>query len=197
MALNGFTELFLWLEQWGLADALLPFLLIFTLVFATLQRTGIVGDGKKQFNVIIAFVMAFIVVVPHITGQYPAGKDVVTIINTAIPNVSLVLVAIVTILLLIGLFSPAALAGTALGGVFALISVIAVVFFFGQAAGVWGDLPPMLGFLNDSDTQALLIIILVFGVVLWFITRDDGGGANVGGGLGKFMNMFRDAITPK
>jgi hypothetical protein len=196
MPLENFVNLFLWMEQLGLLDALLPFLLIFTLVFAALQKTKIIGSGEKRFNVIIALVLAFAVVLPHLMGTYPPGQDVVIIINTALPNISVVLVAILAILLLIGVFAPVNLAGTMLGGLLVFGSIIAVVFFFGQAAGIWEEFPPFLGFLNDPDTQALIIILVIFGLVLWFITREEPG-VNVGGGLGGFFKMFRDAITPK
>ena len=68
------------LESWGLTDVLLPFLLIFTLVFAVLQKTEILGDDKKNFNVIIALVLGLLFVVPHIAGAYPIGYDPVQFI---------------------------------------------------------------------------------------------------------------------
>jgi hypothetical protein len=74
-----------------------------------------------------------------------------------------------------------------LGGVLVIGSIGAVVYFFGSAAGIWEGLPSWLNFLNDPDTQALIIILVVFGAVLWFITREEGGGVNVGGGLGGFL----------
>ena len=58
------------LDGWGLTDVMLPFLLIFTLVFAIMQKTKILGEDKKNFNVIIALVMALLVVIPHITSSY-------------------------------------------------------------------------------------------------------------------------------
>ncbi len=39
-------------------DLVLPFVLIFTLVFAILERSKLLGEGKKQINAIIAFVVA-------------------------------------------------------------------------------------------------------------------------------------------
>ena len=53
---------FIWviqtLENQGLTDVLLPFLLIFTIVFAVFQKTEILGKGKKNFNGVIALVIA-------------------------------------------------------------------------------------------------------------------------------------------
>ena len=41
---------------------ILPFLLVFALVFAVLDRSKILGEGKKQINAIIAFVVGILVV---------------------------------------------------------------------------------------------------------------------------------------
>ena len=49
MELRGFIQT---LESWGLTDVLLPFLLVFTIIFAILQKSNILGEGKKNFNVI-------------------------------------------------------------------------------------------------------------------------------------------------
>ena len=53
MAYGGFFErAVMTLEQIGLTDVLLPFFLIFTLVFAILQKTELLGHDKKNFNVV-------------------------------------------------------------------------------------------------------------------------------------------------
>jgi hypothetical protein len=52
-------------------EFILPFLLVFVLVFAILQKTKILGDGKKQLDAIIAFVIGLI----FVSVAYP--KDVV------------------------------------------------------------------------------------------------------------------------
>lgn len=43
-------------------DVILPFLLVFTLVFAILEKSKILGDGKHQIDAIIGFVIAAILV---------------------------------------------------------------------------------------------------------------------------------------
>ena len=41
-------------------EFILPFVLMFVLIFAILDRTKLFGEGKKQLNAIIAFVIALI-----------------------------------------------------------------------------------------------------------------------------------------
>jgi len=43
-------------------DIILPFLLVFVLIFAILEKIKILGDDKKQINAIIAFVIGLIFV---------------------------------------------------------------------------------------------------------------------------------------
>ncbi len=175
-------------DSWGLTDILLPFILIFTIIFAILQKTKIIGEGKKNYNIGVALVIALLVVVPHITGSYPPNADIVEIINTAIPNVSIVVVAILMVLLLIGTFGASVkIAGTSLATWVIILSVVIIIIIFGAAAGWWGyrsaggwsfcpgDITNncWLWWLDDPDTQALVIMILVFGIIVWFITKED------------------------
>jgi hypothetical protein len=163
-------------EEWGLTDVLLPFLLIFTIMFAILQKTNILGKEKRNWNTIIALIIALLFVIPHITNSYPAGRDLVDIINTALPNVSIVIVAIVMFLILIGLLGgEASWMGGTLSGWIAIIAAALVFIIFGRAAGWFarGTWPRWLWWLDDSQTQALIIVILVFGVIIWFITKGE------------------------
>lgn len=184
----SFQDMILTLEGTGLSDVLLPFLLIFTIVFAALRQTKILGDEKK-FHIIIAMVMGFAVVIPHVLGRYPPGKDVVTIINTALPQVSIVLVAILMVLIMLGIFGWELLPENGVGGGIFIFAILAVGIIFGSSAG-WFKLPQWLNFINDPTTRALLIIVLVFGIVIAFITKDDS--SEKGGGFGKlFENIGR------
>lgn len=195
MAYAGtFTDAIRTLEYLGITDVVLPFLLIFTLVFAVLQKTKILGneDGKphKNFNVIIALVMALAVIIPHVTGTYPPNSDVVNIINRALPNVSVVMVAILMLLLMVGVFGKNInIAGSNIGGWVVILSIVAVVAIFGAAAE-WYQMPYWLSFLNNYDTQALIVVALVFGVVIWFITKDDSKKSE-----GGFAENFKKLLT--
>jgi hypothetical protein len=168
------------LEQMGVLDVIMPFILIFTIVFAVLQKTKILGvdDQKrprKNFNVVIALVMALAVVIPHVTGNYYGRRSVVDIINNALPGVALVAVIIVMILLTIGVFGKEFDIGQGFGGVFVIFAFLVVGFIFAASAG-WigqGSLPRWLYFVYDSQFQALVVTLLVFGLIIYFITKED------------------------
>jgi len=172
----NFTDLFLQLQSLGILDSLIPFILIFVIVFATLEKAQIFGVGKKNINAIVALSIGLMVVIPHIIGAYPPNRDPVTIMNTAIPNISVVAVAIVMALVLAGVFGFQFVGGSLTGGVL-IFSAVVVIFYFGQAMGWWNMIIPALG----ADTKALVIALLIFGIIIWFITRDSNRDTNVMG----------------
>ncbi len=179
------------LNDLGLADVLLPFLLIFTIMFAVLQKTKVLGktdDGKpqKNFNVIIALIIGLLVVIPHVTlgtleNKYDAKlagtnfPDVVEVINNALPQISVIAVLIIMVMMLIGILGPEInIAGTPLAGVVAVISFIVVVLIFLASAGILGgyNLPGWLDFLNDDTNRGMILVILMFGLLVWFIISE-------------------------
>lgn len=90
-------------QKFGLFDVLLPFLLVFTIVFAILEKTMILGTEekgkdrpKKNLNSMVAFVVAMLVV---------ASNKVVTALQVAIPNIVLMIVVSISFLMMIGTFA--------------------------------------------------------------------------------------------
>ena len=98
---SQFREVLTFFDKLGVYDVILPFLLVFTIVFALLEKTKIFGtedvDGKKytkkNLNSIVAFVSAFFVV---------ASSRLVAIINETVAQVTLLLIIVVCFLLLAG-----------------------------------------------------------------------------------------------
>lgn len=173
MSFYNLRDFLLVLENWGLSDVLLPFLLIFTIVFAVFQKTKILGE-KKSYNVVIALVMGLATVIPHVTGDYPMSYDPITVLNNALPTVSVVVVAVIMVLLLVGLWGAESdwVQGNTVTGGIVLLSVAAIVYIFGASANWWrgwGRLENLFG----TDTVAILVMILVFGLILWFVTKDE------------------------
>jgi hypothetical protein len=178
-----FQEFFRQLDRFGFTDALLPFLLIFTIVFAILQKSKILGEGKRNFNVTVAGIIGFLTIMPHLTGQ---GPDVVKIMNDALPQVSIVVVAIVMALLLIGILGgEAKWMGGSLSGIIALLAFGAIVYIFGSEAGWWEGIPQKFSWWN-SETSSLVIVLLVMAVVIWYITREPTAADKAGA----FSNSF-------
>ena len=169
--LEGFVRI---LESWGLTDVMLPFLLIFVIIFAVLEKTKLFGEEKRNINTVIALVFALLVVIPHVTHNYPAGMDVVEILNSALPAVSVVAVAILMLLVLIGIFGQEKVfLGMTAPGWVTFLSFMVILLIFGNAAGWWGgDWGQWMENYFGSDAIAILIMLLVFGIIISWITGE-------------------------
>jgi len=179
------------LDSWGLTDVMLPFLLIFVIIFALMAKTKILGEDKKKYNLIIALVIGLLVVIPHVLNVYPPEADVVEIMNKALPQVSLIAVAVIMLLILIGLFGgEAKWMGSSLSGWIAIVAFIAVLIIFGGAAGWWYNWSWFYRFFG-VETVAIIIMLLVFAIIVWWITRGEGKAeqanvlSNIGDWIGK------------
>jgi hypothetical protein len=155
---------------------ILPFLLVFTVIFAILQKTKILGgedSNRKSFNVVVALVMSLAFVVPSITGQYTAQNDPVRILNNALPGIALTSVAIIMVLLVVGAFGKNLnIENGNAGGIFVSFSIGAVALIFAISAGWIRNLPYWLNWLRYGYNQTLIVSLLVLGAVIWFIVRD-------------------------
>lgn len=160
------------LEAWGITSALLPFLLIFILIFAILQRIAIfereAGKPDRRINGLIAFAISALVVIPHITGTYPQEMDPINIINNFLPSVSILLVAVFVVLILLGLVGKKiptlAIWLVAIVALIILFLVIIKAAFPAFAPQWWLTLSP--------GTQVTVIAILTVGLIIWFATRE-------------------------
>jgi hypothetical protein len=195
MVFEGLINIFM---QWDIIEFLVPFILVFTIVFAVLQKTKILGDGRKNYNVILALVMGLAVVVPHFTGMY-TSFDPVYVINSSLPQVSILLVAIIMVLLIIGVFgNELSFAGTSIAGWVVIAAILFVTLIFGSSVG-WFYLPSWLAFLSiNPELQALVVMILIFAVIIWFITKEpkkDKGDERRG--FGKFIEDVGKSVKAK
>jgi len=101
--MSVFRETLVFFDQIGLYDVVLPFLLIFTLVFGVLEKSKIFGtekvkDGnvtRKNLNAMVAFCTGFFFV---------ASAQLVSLVNIFVARIALVLVILVMFMLLVASF---------------------------------------------------------------------------------------------
>jgi len=169
------------LKAFGFFNVVLPFLLIFTIVFGVLEKTRIFGTEKfkdqdvprKNLNSVVAFCIAFFVV---------AASNVVKMIQVSLPAVALILVVIIIFLLLFG-----ALMGQEdlVGGInlwkhkgfkpffiIGIMTALAAIFLAGF--GILDDIIAYTG-TNITGTFATSIILFVIAILaVWFVTNRSG-----------------------
>src|SRR3989344_8493242 len=158
------------LGSYEITEVVLPFLLIFTILFAILQQVKIFGDGKKNLNSGLALIISLIAVIPHYTGRYPSNYDPVTIINALIPSAAVLAIAIILLLILMGIWGMEINKGAPAIAIVAIVGVLAYVF--GVTVGWWG-VPTFAINWWDDDLVVLVVVILVFGIIISLITADE------------------------
>ena len=169
-------QIFTWFMTSGAYDALLPFFLVFTLVFAFLQKSNLFGNDSKKFNVMLALIIGLMVVVPSVTNSYPSGADPVKMMQDALPNVVLWVVAIFAFwLLLAALGMPVPFANPTAGfqGFISVVAVVIVAIIFGHAAGWFPPNWDLTRWLNQIDAgvlQIILIIAITIGLLVWLLS---------------------------
>ena len=165
----------------GVYDVILPFLLVFTIVYAILDKTRVLGveeAGKEKFpkrnlNAMVAFVMGFLVV---------ASGQLVATINEAMANIVVLLLVGVCYLMLLGTFyktGEISLDGDANKTqlyVFMFINFVGVILIFLHAIPT-GDgsnwLAEILDFLASNWERdyvgAIVLLIFVVFFMHWII----------------------------
>src|SRR3989344_4924039 len=133
----------LYLERYGLTDVIIPFLLIFTILFAVLSRVQIFGSNNgqnKKFNVVIALSITLLSIIPHVTGTY-RELDIVQIINTTFPQIALIISTIVMVLILVGVVGGGKTAERSpIVSIITVLSIILIAVIFGRA--LWPGYTP-------------------------------------------------------
>ncbi len=177
-ALGGAIE---FMAQLGVYDIILPFLLVFTLMFATLEKTKVLGlevvvdkSGKehtytrKNLNSIIAFTTAFFVI---------ASAQLVRIISEVIANTMILLVTGLCFMLAVGLshtgqkeFSLQRL-GKGWETGFWIANALGIILIFLNAIG-WLDkiYRFIVNGIRSPETITIIMILLFIGLMVW-ITR--------------------------
>jgi len=179
---SQFREILIFFEDIGVYDVVLPFLLSFTIIFAILDKTKVLGteevEGhhypKKNLNAVVAFTMAFLVI---------ASSRLVEIITNVSANAVVLLFLSVLFLLLAGSFhkegEPFALDG-AWRTIFMVIMFIGIIGIFlneitTEDGNTW--LEEIGDFLGGNDTDRIvgsaILLIIVVGFMFYVLQEGD------------------------
>lgn len=176
--MSVFGESIGFLAKLGVYDVVLPFLLVFTIVFAILDKTKLLGIEKgkddkeytkKNLNAMIAFVMGFFVV---------ASTQLVAVINKTLSQIFILLLLIICFLMLAGAFHQQTKDGFFLNkkdhpfyyNAFMALVFISIIAIFLNAVG-WLDI--IYNFLKDhwntSYVAAVILMIVIVGFMVWIM----------------------------
>ncbi len=192
----NFTNAVRYLDQIGVTDIIIPFIIIFTVVFVALQKAHVFGKENKdtrRYSLIVALALSLGVVISHVTRNYTwtRGVDAVAVINAAIPRVSVVLIAILFFLIMIGVLGYEPEEGKSnFGGLVTILALLTVGYIFMVSAGFFPRGPSSIWYTLGPDTVALIVVLLVFGAIVYYITAEPNKGDNAGKGFSNFLNAF-------
>jgi hypothetical protein len=154
------------LQEFGFYDVVLPFLLIFTIIFAVLEKTKIFGTeevgGKqiprKNINSMVAFVIALFFV---------AATKIVKAIQISLPQVALILVIIISFLLLAGSLIGGEEKSFKLGGTWVvLITIILFVAIVAVFFNAFGWLNPVLDYIKEHWEDTFIVSVIFFAIMI-------------------------------
>jgi len=172
---KGAIEFF---EDLGMFDVVLPFLLVFTIVFAILEKTKVLGteeiDGKrftkKNLNAMTAFVIAFLTV---------ASSQLVEIITKVSSQIVVLLLLSIFFLLLVGSFFKEG-EGVALDKpwniIFMIIMFLGIILIFANAIEIDGKswLEYSTEWISGHWSSQAVATVILLGVivgVMFYVTK--------------------------
>src|SRR3989338_4674088 len=148
-----------------ISEGVLPFILIFTVVFAILQKSAILGKDKKQIDALVGIVFGLIT----ITFARAVGM-----INQLLPFLAVSVVLILVFLILVAVFhkeDKEFKLDDTFKKIIMWLSFIAVVIAGLFFTGAWGYLADKFTGADNSSlvTNVVFILIIVGGfLIVWF-----------------------------
>lgn len=166
------------LKDFGFYDVVLPFLLVFTLVFAILEKTKIFGTTdkkpKKNINAMIAFVIALFFV---------ATTNLVIGAQEFLPNIVVLLITLMSFMMLVGFFysdKEFSFENHKFWKVF-----LTIIFFIGIVLmalhafviEVWNWLfVDVTGFWSSTAGVTIIFLLIVIGTIIFVTVGGKKGG---------------------
>ncbi len=143
---------------------LFPFLLVFFIVFAVLEKTKLFGDGKKQINALISFVIGLI----FVTAIFPK-----IVVGNLVLFLTVAIVCIFVILLIWGFifggkdgFELDKKLKWILGIIAGVAFVIAVIFATGFNVMIQNFLSSEQGMSGTIFTNIVFIVVIAVALAL-------------------------------
>lgn len=152
------------------SEMLLPFLLVFVVVFAILQKSKVLGDGKAQIDALVSLAIALILII------FPQPRSIVV---ELMPWLAVGVSVILVFLILYG-FVAGDLSGENVKpwmkivfGILAGLFVTGVVVY---VSGAWSVLLDWFSFGGDVWLNVFLIFIIIGAVVVAVVSGKSGSG---------------------
>jgi len=145
------------MNQWqnvGIFSILLPFLLIFALVFGILEKTGLFENKNKALNPIIGFVVALMAIQFEIVPQF---------FSVIFPKLGVGLAIVLVAIILLGILSPNQSWMTytffAIGAIILIVTLVQTAGDLGWSTGYWWQD-------NWPTVAGAIFILAIIGIII-------------------------------
>ncbi|MAG02536.1 hypothetical protein CMI42_04305 [Candidatus Pacearchaeota archaeon] len=151
-------------------DYVLPLVLVFTLIFAILQKTQLLGEDKKQIDALVGLVVGLILI------AFPGPRSIVVLL---MPFLAVSAVILLVFMLLYG-FIANAKDGNVLGDywkwAFGAILFVALVSFLLMITGYWDFVWDLLFRGRGGQIFATVVMVVIIAGAIIAVIR--GGGSS-------------------
>ncbi|MBR9677855.1 MAG: hypothetical protein GOU97_00975 [Nanoarchaeota archaeon] len=163
------------LQDLGFFDVVVPFILVFAIIYGVLAKSKILGEKSENLNALVAFSIALL---------FTATASVTGVIREFLPIIGLISVMIIALLIIVSLFfgdvTKLFAENKWLKSVSIIVIVLAVVWAFSMATtSVTGE--PFVGM--EVDIMGMIfsyvpaVIVMAFiGLIVYFIWKEPGKG---------------------
>ncbi len=167
------------LNDIGFYSVFLPFILIYVIVYAILEKSGIFSKNNnddaaqtKNINSIIAFVFGLFVV---------ASINTVMYIQSLIMGVIVFIIFVLVILIMLGFifgeeYKELFKNKYVKWGVFAIV-IIVVLGLLLYILGLFDWISSLDFGVEDDDLYSVFVLLLIGGIIFW-VSKNDGNGEN-------------------
>jgi|APSaa5957512535_1039671.scaffolds.fasta_scaffold21248_3 hypothetical protein len=166
-------SLFYELESMGFYEYVLPFMLVFVVVFAILEKTkifGKVGDGdnpaaKTNINVVVSLIIGFLIL------SEPA---IIIWMNAYLSRMAFFIVLGIMMMLVVSMFGGDSDFGSGGGAILGIIITL-IALFWSLSSGTYGLSTPHWFYYLESYLSTLLVVG-VFAGFIWLVayaSKDD------------------------
>jgi len=154
-------------------EFILPFVLVFTLIFAILQKTQLLGEGKKQIDAMVGLVVGLILI------AFPFAKDIIVLL---MPFLAVSAVILLVFMILYGFIwgrtkGDESFLGNYWKYAFGAVLVVALVSYVIYVAGYWDFVRNwMFGGGTGQWWVNGVLIVAIIGAIVAVIKGEGGSG---------------------
>jgi hypothetical protein len=149
-----------------LTEWVLPFLLVFVIIFAILQRSQLLADANPQINVLVSFSVAILSI------MVPYSREVIVNI---MPWLGVAIVCIFVILLLMAFTGgKEILANSWVKYGMLILATLFSIFVVLNVTGLWDILKDNISFLTGDFVLNAVFVVVILVLMYWVFASSKG-----------------------